>query len=81
MPCRVPRNVLIPAIMSAMREGFRRIVLIGADHNWARTLWVTDRNKVVSVQPHFIRMMTRNCAVPKKYSAMSGFTRSTRTMR
>lgn len=50
-----PRNVLIPAIMSAMREGFRRIVLIGADHNWARTLWVTDRNKVVSVQPHFYK--------------------------
>ena len=38
-----------------MREGFRRIVLIGADHNWARTLWVTDRNKVVSVQPHFYK--------------------------
>ena len=50
-----PRNVLIPAIMSSMREGFRRIVLIGADHNWARTLWVTDRNKVVSVQPHFYK--------------------------
>lgn len=48
-----PRNVLIPSIMSAMREGFRRIVLIGADHNWSRTLWVTDRNRVVSVQPHF----------------------------
>ena len=38
-----------------MSEGFRRIVLIGADHNWARTLWVTDRNKVVSVQPHFYK--------------------------
>ena len=50
-----PRNVLIPAIMSAMREGFRRIVLIGADHNWARTQRVTDRNKVESVQPHFYK--------------------------
>lgn len=50
-----PRNVLIPSIMSAMREGFRRIVLIGADHNWSRTLWVTDRNCVVSVQPHFYK--------------------------
>lgn len=48
-----PRNVLIPSIMCAMREGFRRIVLIGADHNWSRTLWVTDRNRVVSIQPHF----------------------------
>lgn len=50
-----PRNVLIPSIMSAVREGFRRIVLIGADHNWSRTLWVTDRNRVVSVQPHFYK--------------------------
>lgn len=50
-----PRNVLIPSIMSAMREGFRRIVLIGADHNWSKTLWVTERNCVVSVQPHFYK--------------------------
>ena len=38
-----------------MREGFKRIVLIGADHNWSRTLWVTDNNRVVSVQPHFYK--------------------------
>lgn len=50
-----PRNVLIPSIMSAMREGFKKIVLIGADHNWSKTLWVTDRNCVVSVQPHFYK--------------------------
>ena len=50
-----PRNVLIPSIMCAMREGFTKIALIGADHNWSRTLWVTDRNRVVSVQPHFYK--------------------------
>lgn len=50
-----PRNVLIPSIMCGMREGFTRIVLIGADHNWSKTLWVTDRNRVVSVQPHFYK--------------------------
>lgn len=50
-----PRNVLIPSIMSAMREGFKRIILTGADHNWSKTLWVTDRNCVVSVQPHFYK--------------------------
>ena len=38
-----------------MREGFKEIVLIGADHNWSKTLWVTDRNCVVSVQPHFYK--------------------------
>lgn len=50
-----PRNVLIPSIMCCMREGFSRIALTGADHNWSRTLWVTDRNRVVSVQPHFYK--------------------------
>lgn len=50
-----PRNVLIPAVMCAIREGFKRIVLIGADHSWSKTLWVTDENLVVSVQPHFYK--------------------------
>lgn len=50
-----PRNVLIPSIISSMREGFKKIVLIGADHNWSKTLWVTERNCVVSVQPHFYK--------------------------
>lgn len=50
-----PRNVLIPAIMSGIREGYGRIVLIGADHSWSKTLWVTDSNLVVSVQPHFYK--------------------------
>lgn len=48
-----PRNVLIPSIMIAMREGYRKILLAGADHSWSRTLWVDDENHVVSVQPHF----------------------------
>lgn len=50
-----PRNVLVPSIMCLMREGFSRIVLTGADHNWSQTLWVTDRNRVVTVQPHFYK--------------------------
>lgn len=50
-----PRNVIIPSIMCLMREGFTRIGLIGADHNWSQTLWVTERNRVVSVQPHFYK--------------------------
>ncbi|MDE6009666.1 MAG: hypothetical protein K2G90_10715 [Muribaculaceae bacterium] len=48
-----PRNVMIPAIMSAIREGFTKIYLCGADHTWTQTLSVDDENFVVSVQPHF----------------------------
>ena len=48
-----PRNVLVPAIMVAIREGYSKIFLCGADHTWTRTLSVDDENFVVSVQPHF----------------------------
>lgn len=50
-----PRNVLIPSIMNGVREGYRDIVLTGADHSWSRTLWVDDDNHVVTVQPHFYK--------------------------
>ena len=50
-----PRNVLIPAIMTALRAGYRKIYLVGADHTWSRSLWVDDENRVVSVQPHFYK--------------------------
>jgi len=50
-----PRNVLIPSIMLGMAVGYRKIVLLGADHSWMRTLSVTDDNEVVSVQPHFYK--------------------------
>lgn len=50
-----PRNVMIPAIMAAIREGYRKIYLCGADHTWTRTLSVDDDNFVVSIQPHFYK--------------------------
>lgn len=50
-----PRNVLVPAIMTAMRAGFKEIYLAGADHGWLTTLSVTDENEVVSIQPHFYK--------------------------
>lgn len=50
-----PRNVLIVAIMVAIRMGFKEIYLTGADHSWSRTLEVDDNNTVISVQPHFYK--------------------------
>lgn len=48
-----PRNVLIPSIMIGIWLGYKHIYITGADHSWMQTLWVTDENEVVSVQPHF----------------------------
>lgn len=50
-----PRNVLIPALMTGIREGFKEIVIHGADHSWSQSLWVDDNNRVVTVQPHFYK--------------------------
>lgn len=50
-----PRNVLIPSILIAIRLGFSKIWLLGADHTWSRTLGVDDDNHVISVQPHFYK--------------------------
>lgn len=48
-----PRNVLVPAVMVGIQAGFTDIYLTGTDHSWLETIRVTDRNEVVSVQPHF----------------------------
>lgn len=48
-----PRNVLIASLMIALREGYREIAIVGADHTWSRDLKVDDDNHVVSVQKHF----------------------------
>ena len=48
-----PRNVLIPALMAAIRAGYTEVYVVGADHSWMETLQVTEENHLVSVQPHF----------------------------
>lgn len=50
-----PRNVLIASIMLGLREGYRKIFIVGADHTWSQSLWVDEQNRVVSVQPHFYK--------------------------
>ena len=50
-----PRNVLIASLMIGIWLGYSRIVVLGADHSWLKTLSVDDNNKVVSVQPHFYK--------------------------
>lgn len=48
-----PRNVLIPAIMTALRMPFRTIYIAGADHSWLKEIWVNDDNVVMEDLNHF----------------------------
>lgn len=50
-----PRNVLIVSIMVGLREGYRDIYLIGADHSWTRDLRIDDENHVVYGLNHFYK--------------------------
>lgn len=65
-----PRNVLIASIMVALREGYRDIAIVGADHTWSRELWVDDKNRVISVQKHFYEENSKEFErVVKQYEA------------
>jgi hypothetical protein len=48
-----PRNVLIPSIHLAILLKFKKIVLLGADHNWFKELYVDENNAVLIKQKHF----------------------------
>lgn len=50
-----PRNVMIPAIMTAITMGYKEIYITGADHSWTKTLSVDENNNVISIQPHFYK--------------------------
>ncbi len=50
-----PRNVLIASIMVALRDGYRDIYLVGADHSWSKDLRVDEDNHVVYVLNHFYK--------------------------
>ena len=50
-----PRNVLIPALMEGIRDGYEEIFIVGADHTWPHSLYVDEANRVVTVQPHFYK--------------------------
>jgi hypothetical protein len=48
-----PRNVLIPSIHLAILLKFRKIILLGADHNWFEEFHVDENNNVLIRQKHF----------------------------
>lgn len=48
-----PRNVLIPALMTALRLNFSTIYVAGADHSWLKEVWVDDKNRVMEDLHHF----------------------------
>ena len=48
-----PRNVLIPALMTALWMGYPTIYTAGVEHSWHRQLWVNDDNVLMINDTHF----------------------------
>jgi hypothetical protein len=57
-----PHNVIIPSIFLGINLGFKKIVLIGADHSWLPELTVNKKNEVLVRQKHFY---DENLATPE----------------
>lgn len=48
-----PHNVVIPALIVAIRQSFKEIYLTGVDHSWLKEISVDENNNVLVGQYHF----------------------------
>lgn len=57
--CPQVQNVLIAALFMAIQEGYKEIILLGADHSWHETLVLDRLNKVCLKDKHFYNQEAR----------------------
>jgi hypothetical protein len=48
-----PHNVILPSLFLTVNLGFKKIVLVGADHSWLLETYVDGNNNVLISQKHF----------------------------
>lgn len=48
-----PHNVMIPSMFFAICNGFKEIILVGAEHSWLHELHVDDDNNTLFFNKHF----------------------------
>lgn len=61
-----PHNILIPAIMTSLWMGYKKIFIYGADHSWLSEIFVGENNNVYLTQKHFYDTQTAKPDVMKK---------------
>lgn len=47
------QNVLVAALFLSIHRGYKKIILLGADHSWHQTLQLDDSNRVCYQDRHF----------------------------
>ncbi|RDU59118.1 hypothetical protein [Helicobacter marmotae] len=58
-------NVLIPSIICAIAMGYKRIYLLGCDHDWFRNYFVDSQNMLFNDYKHFYEESQTLCALEK----------------
>ncbi len=55
MQCGMPRphNVIVPALMNAIWSGWKKIYLIGTEHNWLKDVSIDNENRVYLTLRYF----------------------------
>ena len=47
------RNVMTPALMCAINNGYKKVLLYGADHSWTKDLIADENNRIYIKDSHF----------------------------
>jgi hypothetical protein len=69
-----PQNVLIPAIFLALNHGFKKIILVGADHSWHEELVIDGRNVLGTYDKHFYDANKQKKIIPLMKDINAGVT-------
>jgi hypothetical protein len=69
-----PQNVLIPAIFLALNRGFKKIILVGADHSWHEELVIDVNNVFGTYDKHFYDGVEQKKIIPLMMDINSGVT-------
>lgn len=72
--CPQAQNVLIPTIILAMRIGYKKVVVLGADHSWHETLTLNEMNQVCFKDQHFYNQDARTVPFLTGGSVQRAFT-------
>lgn len=63
------QNVLVAAIFLSINIGFKKMILVGADHTWHQTLHVNDNNILCFKDAHFYENEEKANYIPFKKGA------------
>jgi hypothetical protein len=68
------QNVMIAAIFLALRHGYKKVILLGADHSWHETITLDEANRVCFKSRHFFGADAKLAPLTKDGTEVNIFT-------